>query len=42
MGPEKSGRAMKMTRVTWSVIVPVLMIAGWFSLSVIFIGIGFP
>ena len=43
VGPEKSGRAMKMTRVTWSVVVPVLMMVGWLSLYVmIFIEIGFP
>jgi hypothetical protein len=40
VGPEKSGRAMKMRRVRWSVVVPVLMMAGWLSLYVIFIGIG--
>jgi hypothetical protein len=42
VGPEKSGRAMKMIRVTWSVIMPVLMMVGWLSLYVmIFIEIGF-
>ena len=37
VGPEQSGRV---TRVRWSVVVPVLVIAGWLSLYVIFIGIG--
>jgi hypothetical protein len=40
VGPEQSGRAMKVTRVRWSVVVSVLVIAGWLSLYVIFIGIG--
>jgi hypothetical protein len=41
-GPEQSGRAMKMTRVRWSVVVPVLVMVGWLSLYVmIFIEIGF-
>jgi hypothetical protein len=42
-GPEKSGRAMKMTHVRWSLVVPVLVMVGWLLLYVmIFIEIGFP
>jgi hypothetical protein len=39
VGLKKSGRAiaMKMTRAIWSVVVPVLVIAGLLSLSVIFV-----
>jgi hypothetical protein len=31
---------MKMTRVRWSVVVPILVVVGWLSLYVIVIGIG--